>query len=121
MNTENTTPPPPKTTRIRVLINKKDLEELKSTGLTPSEAIKKYTEILTELKETRKKYYELKEQIEESHSATTKALMNLQQEVTFNRRLRYAIQVLHQDDYWQIIQKAERGYYQIMLESGFKQ
>lgn len=117
MDQEFTTIPTQKTRKVRVLVDKNAIEALKQTGVSPIEAINKYAELTNELKETRKRYNELKEKLEFSLEQTSKALATVQQETKFNRRLRYAIQSIHGEKYWEIIQKAERGYYELLLDN----
>ncbi len=67
-----------------------------------------------------RKYTDLKQRIEYTMDTVTKVSEELAQETRANRRLRRAIMALHGEDYWKIIQKAERGYYELLSEEGAK-
>lgn len=100
----------------RITTKKSTLKAIKETGYEPQEALQYFPQLIKDCAEAKRKYNEVNQRIEYTLDVVTKVSEELAQESRMNRRLRRAIMALHGDEYWKIIQKAERGYYELLSE-----
>ncbi len=112
-NTENQQKTP-KDYKSRIQTTRQTIINIKSTGYDIQEALEFFPQLIKENMENKRKYQDLTQRTEYTMDVVTKSAEELTQATRINRRLRRAIMVLHGDDYWKIIQKAERGYYELL-------
>ncbi len=90
----------------------KTIQEIKNTGYTPEEALKYFAQLLKDVAAAKNEAAEAKTQYYNTINTVTKATEEILSVTKTNRRLRSAIKYLHQQDYYDIIRKAEKGYYE---------
>jgi hypothetical protein len=118
MDSEKTLPlsPQKEDYSSRITTKQSTLKAIKETGYDTQEALNYFPQLLKDCAEAKRKYEDLRLRIDYTMDVVTKASEELTQEARTNRRLRRAIMALHGEDYWKIIQKAERGYYELLGE-----
>lgn len=100
----------------RITTKQSTIKAIKETGYDTQEALTYFPQLMKDCAEAKRKYNDLQTRIDYTMDVVTKVSEELAQEARTNRRLRRAIMALHGEDYWKIIQKAERGYYELLNE-----
>jgi hypothetical protein len=118
MKTENLLPlsPQKEDYTSRITTKQSTLRAIKETGYDAQEALRYFPQLMKDCAEAKRKYEDLRQRIDYTMDTVTKVSEELAQESRMNRRLRRAIMALHGEEYWKIIQKAERGYYELLSE-----
>lgn len=113
METEkNVSPSPPeeRNTRQRKLyIPETLLSQIKRSGYDPIEALTYFNTLIKENREQNNKLEAQNTKISEALDNTVRLSAGYQAEVIKNRRLREAINRLRPNDYYEVIQKIEKG------------
>jgi len=93
----------------RIIIQNKIIQEIKRAGYDAEEALIYFPNLMKERNQLENKVKELQETIKAALDNNTRISAGFQTEVIRNRRLRSAITKLSPNDYFEVIQKAEKG------------
>jgi hypothetical protein len=113
METEkNISPPLPMEPNVRqrkLYISENLLSQIKRSGYDPVEALTYFNTLIKENREQTNKLEAQNNKIAEALDNTVRLSAGYQAEVIKNRRLREAINRLRPQDYYEVIQKIEKG------------
>lgn len=93
----------------RILVQNKTIQEIKRAGYDAEEALTYFPNLMKERNQLENKVRELQETIKAALENNTRVSAGFQTEVIRNRRLRSVITKLSPKDYFEVIQKAEKG------------
>lgn len=114
---ENLTHPTPpqekevKDYKKRLFISTKTIQKVKRSGYDPEEAIEYFAQLMKEKNELENKYKQQEDLIKNALENITKMTAAYHSETIKNNRLRAAIVALHKENYWEILNNAQKGRY----------
>lgn len=121
MKNEKTTLSPPSIEtmdyKTRILTTKKTIKKIKEKGYDAQQALIQFPEILEQRNEALKETAQALTEKDTANATAAKLAADNMRLSKENRGLRAAIMVLNERDYWEVIRKAEKGYYQLVLEN----
>lgn len=106
--------PLPRETFFRAKIPTAIKKAVERSGYTYQEALEMFPTLIQHNGASTKELSELKETLASVLRTHNDCVAETVSTAKINRKLRKAIMVLHPSDYWEVIKRAERGYYEFV-------